>query len=181
MWPNRAAAALLAALLLGGAPVAGAIGVAPAAAEPAAASLECREDVAIFTRPAQPPLSFEVEIADTEAARARGLMYRRELPAGQGMLFIYDTPRPVSFWMRNTLIPLDLIFMDARGEIRHIHRNAIPLDETPIPGAAPGDPDRDRLMILEIAGGEAARLGLAPGQAMAHPRLDQRIARQPCR
>lgn len=176
MWPNKAAAALLAALLLGAAPPAG-----PAAAEVAAASLECREDVAIFARPSQPPLAFEVEIADTEAARARGLMYRRELPAGRGMLFIYDTPRPVSFWMRNTLIPLDLIFMDARGEIRHIHRNAIPLDETPIPGAAPGDPDRDRLMILEIAGGEAARLGLAPGQAMAHPRLDQRIALEPCR
>ncbi|MCF3972261.1 DUF192 domain-containing protein [Paracoccus salsus] len=124
---------------------------------------------------------FTVEVADDADERARGLMFRRDLAAGQGMLFIYDTPRKVSFWMRNTLIPLDLIFMDSRGVIRHIHPMATPLDETPIPGAADGDSQPERLMVLEIAGGEAARLGLAPGQAMAYPRLDRGQAAWPCR
>lgn len=97
------------------------------------------------------------------------------------MLFVYPEPQPVSFWMRNTLIPLDLIFFDETGVIRHIHRNARPLDETPIPGAAIGDPRPDRLMVLEIAGGEAARLGLAAGQQLAHPALDRAGAAWPCR
>ena len=82
--------------------------------------------------------------------------------------------------MRNTYIPLDLIFLDQAGVIRHIHPRAVPLDETPIPGAAPGDPDPDRQMILEIGGGEAERLGLAVGQPMAHPRLHQDLAALPC-
>lgn len=122
-----------------------------------------------------------IEIADTPQERAQGLMFRRDLPAGRGMLFIYEHPQPVSFWMRNTLIPLDLIFLDTQGVIRHIHRMARPLDETPIPGAAIGDPRPERLMVLEIAGGEADRLGLAVGQAMAHPRLDPLQAAWPCR
>lgn len=108
-------------------------------------------------------------------------MFRRELPRGQGMLFIYPAPVETSFWMRNTFIPLDIIFIDERGVIRHIHPEARPLDESPIPGAAPGDPDRRRLMVLEIGGGEAARLGLRAGQALAHPRLDQSRAAWPCR
>ncbi|WP_325168788.1 DUF192 domain-containing protein [Paracoccus caeni] len=125
--------------------------------------------------------SFDVEIADTDELRARGLMYRRELADDAGMLFIYDRPREVSFWMRNTYLPLDLLFMDDHGVIRHIHRNARPFDETSIPGAAIGDPNPERQMILEIAAGEADRHGLRPGMAMAHPRLDQRIAELPCR
>lgn len=126
------------------------------------------------------PVSVSVEIADDEAERARGLMYRRDLPQGNGMLFIYDNPRAVSFWMRNTYIPLDLVFLDQGGIIRHIHRNAVPLDETPIPGAAAGDPDPQRQMILEVATGEVDRLGLAVGQPMAHPRLHQDLAALPC-
>lgn len=175
MSPNSRAATLLALLLAAATP-------AMAAAEaPVSAQFACAADQALFHRDGADALSFRVEIADTEAARARGLMFRRELAPGTGMLFIYDDPRPVSFWMRNTLIPLDLVFMDAAGVIRHIHRNAVPLDETPIPGARPGDPDPARLMVLEIGGGEAARLGLTEGQAMAHPRLDARVAKLPCR
>lgn len=125
-------------------------------------------------------LSVSVELADDPQERAQGLMFRRELDEGHGMLFVYEQPQPASFWMRNTLIPLDIIFMDATGTIRHIHENARPLDETPIPGAAIGDPDPLRLMVLEIGGGEARRLGLRPGQAMAHPLLPQEQAAIPC-
>lgn len=125
--------------------------------------------------------TIRLEIADTPDERARGLMFRRTLPSGQGMLFVYDTPREVSFWMRNTLIPLDLVFMDATGVIRHIHPMAKPLDDTPIPGARSGDPDPARLMVLEIAGGEAARLGLKVGQPMAYPGLPQSLTAWQCR
>ena len=167
MSPNRAAGAALAlALLL-------------AWAGPSAADIACAPDRAIFQTD-DGPVAFQVELADDEGERARGLMFRRELDRGTGMLFIYDNPRAVSFWMRNTYIPLDLVFLDQAGVIRHIHRNARPLDETPIPGAAPGDPDPHRRMILEIGGGEANRLGLAVGQPMAHPRLHQDLAALPC-
>ncbi|WP_022708005.1 DUF192 domain-containing protein [Paracoccus zeaxanthinifaciens] len=150
MWPSKAAA-LLAVLM-------------PAAA----AAVECAPGSLVVDTGAE-TLGFRVEVADSPEERAQGLMFRKELPAGTGMLFIYESPQPVSFWMRNTLIPLDMVFADETGVIRHIHRNARPLDETPIPGAAVGDPDPDRLFVLEIAGGEADRLGLKPGQPMAHP------------
>lgn len=167
--------AVVAFLLLGSMPVAAQEGLAP---QPTA---ECRDDRALIRLSDDRALSFAIELADTEALRARGLMYRRDLPAGTGMLFVYPRPQPVSFWMRNTLIPLDMVFADARGVIRHIHANARPLDETPIPGAAVGDPDRDRLLVLEIAGGEAARLGLRSGQVLAHPDVPQETAAWPCR
>lgn len=156
---------------------------APLAAQPIvpAADAQCRSDAALIRTAGDKALSFQIEVADTPELRAQGLMFRRNLPAGQGMLFVYPEPQPVSFWMRNTLIPLDLIFFDETGVIRHIHRNARPLDETPIPGAAVGDPQPDRLMVLEIAGGEAARLGLAAGQQLAHPALDRTTAAWPCR
>nr|WP_198731936.1 DUF192 domain-containing protein [Paracoccus tegillarcae] len=125
-------------------------------------------------------LSVTVELADDPQERAQGLMFRRELDEGHGMLFVYEKPQPVSFWMRNTLIPLDLIFMDATGTVRHIHENARPLDETPIPGAAIGDPDPLRLMVLEVGGGEARELGIEAGQAMAHPLLDDDKAAISC-
>lgn len=139
----------------------------------------CAPDRAVLLTDAG-AVAFRVEIADDAAERAQGLMNRAALDRRAGMLFIYDTPREVAFWMRNTLIPLDMVFFDAAGVIRHIHHNARPLDDTPIPGAAPGDPAPQRLMILEIPGGEAARSGLAKGQAMAHPALDQRRAALPC-
>ena len=146
---------------------------------PCAAQVACSQDRAIFQTDGG-RVSIRVELADDEAERAQGLMFRQSLPRGTGMLFVYDRPQPVSFWMRNTYIPLDLIFMDSAGVIRHIHPRARPLDETPIPGAAVGDPAPERQMILEVGGGEAGRLGLAVGDAMAHPRLDQDLAALPC-
>ncbi|WBU63034.1 DUF192 domain-containing protein [Paracoccus aerodenitrificans] len=148
------------------------LSVMPAVAQPV-----CSPDLAVFP---EIDLSVNVEIADNNAERAQGLMNRESLAEDSGMLFIFEQPRETSFWMKNTLIPLDIVFMDETGTIRHVHPNAIPMDLTPIPGAAPGDPDPERLMVLEVAGGEAQRMGLKPGIAMAHPRLDQSQAAQPC-
>lgn len=145
----------------------------------AAWAAECHADQAVFHGRAT-VVRVPVEIADTDEERARGLMFRRDLPAGQGMLFIYDTPQPVSFWMRNTLIALDMVFIDARGAVRHVHAMARPLDETAIPGATPGDPAPERLMVLELPGGDAARLGIVPGMTLSHPALPQATALAPC-
>ncbi|WP_410218993.1 DUF192 domain-containing protein [Paracoccus sp. (in: a-proteobacteria)] len=159
--------------------LAGGVVAAPASLAPRAA--ECRNDRALIRISDDRALSFSIELADDVESRARGLMFRQSLPAGEGMLFVYEHPQPVSFWMRNTLIPLDMVFFDSAGVIRHIHRNARPLDETPIPGAAAGDPDPKRLMVLEIAGGEADRLGLRNGQNLGHPALVRNEAAWPCR
>jgi uncharacterized membrane protein (UPF0127 family) len=139
----------------------------------------CHADRAPFHGRGQ-TIEIAVEIADDPAERARGLMFRQELLPGQGMLFVYEHPQQVSFWMRNTLIPLDMIFIDPRGEVRHIHPMARPRDETPIPGAAAGDPAPERLMVLEVAGGDAARLGITPGMILSHPLLPQATALSPC-
>jgi len=110
---------------------------------------------------------FSVEIADDSVERARGLMYRDAMPKGAGMLFVYDRPQAVSFWMRNTRIPLDMIFIRADGHVAHVHSNARPMDETPIPGGSD-----DILMVLEINGGLAGRLGIDQGAELRHPALD---------
>ena len=123
---------------------------------------------------------FMVEIADDDEARQRGLMFRPPLPDDRGMLFQFPAAGEQSFWMRNTQIALDMIFIDARGEVRHVHPMARPLDETAIPGAAPGDPAPERLMVLEVRGGDAARLGIHPGMVLSHPRLPQQDALAPC-
>ncbi|MFV0411425.1 MAG: DUF192 domain-containing protein [Paracoccus sp. (in: a-proteobacteria)] len=149
------------------------LGLATAQAAPS-----CHPDQAVFP---DAGVTVQVEIADDPAERAQGLMNRDRLAPGTGMLFIYDSPREVAFWMKDTLIPLDMVFMDASGTIRHIHPSARPLDETAIPGAKIGDPAPERLMILEIGGGESARLGLKEGMAMAYPRLDPALAAAACR
>jgi len=92
---------------------------------------------------------FTVEIADDPQERAVGLMNRPEMPRSSGMLFIYEQPQRVAFWMENTLIPLDMLFLTPDGVVQRIHENAIPLDRTAIPG---GD---GILAVLEINGGLA--------------------------
>ncbi|SPJ22458.1 DUF192 domain-containing protein [Palleronia abyssalis] len=117
---------------------------------------------------------FAVEVADDPAERAQGLMFVEDMPTMEGMLFIYERSQPASFWMRNTLIPLDMLFLDQTGTVTRIHENAVPLDETPIPG---GDSVR---AVLEINGGMAARLGIDEGTVLRHPSLPQSLAAWPC-
>ncbi len=117
---------------------------------------------------------FTVEIADDEQERNQGLMHRESMPRSSGMLFVYPQPGSVGFWMRNTLIPLDMIFVDKAGTVRHVHHNAIPHDETPIQG---GD---GILVVLEINGGMAQTLGIVEGSQMQHPAFDQADAVWPC-
>ncbi len=123
---------------------------------------ECRSDE-VLLRWTGGTARFAVEIADDAGERAQGLMFRETMPRGAGMLFVYDRPQPVAFWMKNTLIPLDMIFVGPDGVVRHVHSNAIPGDETAIPGG-PGI-----LAVLEINGGLARAMGIAPGTQMRHP------------
>lgn len=109
--------------------------------------------------------TFTVVVADDAQERAQGLMFVESMPTLSGMLFVYDQPQPVSFWMKNTLIPLDMLFAGADGMILNIHENAIPGDLTPIPG---GD---EIQYVLEINGGLSRRLGIAEGDLMQHPSM----------
>jgi uncharacterized membrane protein (UPF0127 family) len=106
---------------------------------------------------------FTVEIADNDADRAKGLMYRKDLPQGQGMLFDFHREQEVSFWMQNTYIPLDMLFIRADGRILRIAENTEPLSTRMVPS---GGPVR---AVLEVIGGTARKLGLAPGDRVAHP------------
>lgn len=105
---------------------------------------------------------FFVEIADNDAERERGLMFRKSLAPERGMLFDFHTPREVAFWMRNTLIPLDIIYIRPDGTVLSIARNATPLSEVPIPSGGP------TLGVLELAGGRSAEIGLMPGDRIEH-------------
>ncbi len=100
---------------------------------------------------------FKVEVVDDEAGRERGLMYRRFLPQDRGMLFDFKQEAPVAFWMKNTYIPLDMIFISRKGVVTKIAANAEPLSEQLIPSGGPV------YGVLEINGGLAARLGIKPG------------------
>jgi uncharacterized protein len=106
---------------------------------------------------------FSVEIADTPQTQAQGLMFRESLPAAHGMLFVYERPGAPAFWMKNTLIPLDMLFVTPEGRVQHVHPMAVPGDLTPIPG---GD---GVLAVLEIRGGLAGAIGIGPGDEMRHP------------
>lgn len=108
---------------------------------------------------------FTVEVAADEATRETGLMNRRVVPEGEGMLFVFPKPKPVMMWMKDTLVSLDMLFIDKRGRVIGIAENTTPMDETII--ASPGDAG----YVLELAGGEAHRLGLAKGDQASGPAL----------
>ena len=108
------------------------------------------------------PVSFMVEIANTDEERMRGLMYRTSLADNAGMLFDFETPRPVSIWMKNTLISLDVIFIDADGRVLSIARNARPKSLRSMPSGGPA------LSVLEIAKGGARKYGIERGDQVRH-------------
>ena len=101
--------------------------------------------------------AFQVEMAITPEEKEHGLMFRRELPDGQGMLFDFQTDQNVAFWMKNTYIPLDMIFIRGDGSILRIAENTEPLSDRLVPS---GGPVR---AVLEVIGGTARKLGIAPG------------------
>jgi uncharacterized membrane protein (UPF0127 family) len=108
-------------------------------------------------------LKFEVELATNDTERSRGLMFRKQLGAYEGMLFDFFQEMQVSFWMKNTLIPLDMVFIAGDGTVKHVHANAVPLSTDPIPSLYPVR------AVLEINGGSAALLGIKPGDTVKNP------------
>lgn len=107
--------------------------------------------------------AFQVEIADNDATRERGLMDRRYMATDHGMLFEFDRDAPASFWMKDTYIPLDMIFIARSGVVTRIVANAEPLSERVIPSGGPC------AAVLELNGGTAASIGLKVGDKVRHP------------
>ncbi|MDQ4086682.1 MAG: DUF192 domain-containing protein [Pseudomonadota bacterium] len=106
---------------------------------------------------------FIVEVARTPDQQAQGLMHRERLGADEGMIFPFPSPRPASFWMRNTLIPLDMIFIRQDGTIARIAANTVPLSEEPVGSGEPV------AAVLELRGGRAAELGIQAGDRVSWP------------
>ena len=153
------------------------LGASMMAADPAMAQLPRQDPKACKGQPEIKPLeplqvrtdkgvsSFQVEIADSEMEREYGLMCRRALAPDRGMLFLFAKATPQMFWMRNTLIPLDIIYIGADGRVVSISRNVRPLDESGAPSAGPAK------FVLELAAGRAAQIGLLPGDRVLHRAL----------
>jgi hypothetical protein len=114
-----------------------------------------------------------VSVADDAQERARGLMFVDQMPLLEGMLFVYDAPQPAQFWMKNTLIPLDMLFVGSDGVIRSIHENAIPGDLAVIDGG------EGIKFVLELNGGLTRRLGITVGDSLQHPAIGM-DAKRPC-
>jgi len=109
--------------------------------------------------------SYTVEVATTLGEQAKGLMFRRSLPQSQGMIFLYDPPREIGMWMRNTYIPLDMIFIDAKNRVHRIatHTEPFSTDIIPSGGAVAA--------VLELNAGQADKIGLKPGDEVVYPGL----------
>jgi len=109
------------------------------------------------------PHRFKVELAETPEQMTQGLMFRTSLAPDAGMLFDYKEPTMATMWMRNTLIPLDMLFVDAQGRIVNIHERAVPQSDDVIAAAEPVR------AVIELNGGTVARLGIEPGDRVIHP------------
>ena len=151
---------------------------AAAACSPLAASSTTAQAPAAATTPAVHPVSgltvipltvtsasgahvFKVEVASTPAEQSRGLMFRAEMGADEGMIFPMEPPRPAAFWMKNTVIPLDIIFIGPDRKVLTIAANAVPYDLQPLPSVG------DAACVLELIGGHAAQLGIKPGDKVS--------------
>jgi uncharacterized membrane protein (UPF0127 family) len=164
--PWTVAAAAVLALLAAAAPAARGDAVRPLSAFP-------RERLAIETRSARRHL-FEAWRADTPQTRAQGLMFVSELRADRAMIFVYDPPQRAGMWMKNTLIPLDMLFVDDGGCVVKIHPRALPGDLTGIAADVPV------VLVVELAGGTAASLGLSQGDRVMRPDAGWPRESRPC-
>ena len=117
---------------------------------------------------------FTVEVAADQAAREKGLMFRDHMASSAGMIFVYQAPTHARFWMKNTLIPLDMIFADETGRVTVVQSDAIPQDLTPIDGG------EGVMYVLEINGGLAARIGIDAGAEMRADVIDPTKAAWSC-
>jgi uncharacterized membrane protein (UPF0127 family) len=111
------------------------------------------------------PQKFTVEVARTRAQQEFGLMFRKSMDADKGMIFLWDKPQVITMWMKNTAIPLDMIFLDQSGTIVHISPDAKPESTDVISSIFPAS------AVIELGGGTAARLGIATGQKVDSPDL----------
>ena len=125
----------------------------------------CADDSRLVIQSGNGDHAFTVEVVDTPETRAQGLMFRSQLAPDAGMLFDFQESREVSFWMRNTLIYLDMIFITEEGLVANVHANAVPHDPTSISSDGPV------MFVLEIPGGRAAELGIKAGDRVVHPRI----------
>jgi uncharacterized membrane protein (UPF0127 family) len=118
------------------------------------------EQVPLTIRSGSKLHNFTVEVARSGEEQATGLMNRQSLAPDRGMIFPYDPPQDAAFWMKNTLIPLDMIFIRSDGSIARIAANTVPLSLDPVPAGEPV------AAVLEIAGGRSAELGIRPGDTV---------------
>lgn len=125
----------------------------------------CSSDDRLVVQTATGAHPFTVEVVDTPESRQQGLMFRQSLAKDAGMLFDFKTERETSFWMQNTFIPLDMIFIAADGVVKTVHVNARPHDTTSISSQVPVQ------FVLEIPGGRSVEIGLKPGDRIEHARI----------
>lgn len=135
---------------------------APIVIPPKASVIFEKENISVLKQDGE-ELYFHVELAKTGAQKSQGLMYRTDMPENEGMLFLFNSPSKLSFWMKNTLIPLDMLFLHPDGTIHHIHHNAKPQDETSITSKY------DSKAVLELNGGTADKMGIKEGDKVIHP------------
>lgn len=137
------------------------LGVAHAEEPSAVVEPAPTEPLAIVTKDGR--RAFKVEVMRNDAQRAKGLMYRRSMAADHGMLFDFERPLPVNMWMKNTYLPLDMVFIRSDGSIARIAADTEPLSTQIIPSGEPV------LSVLELNAGTAAKLGIRPGDRVEHP------------
>ncbi len=136
---------------------------APQAASAAASGAATAALVPLTVQTAAGPRRFRVAVARTAEEQARGLMFRETMPADEGMIFPMDPPRPASFWMKNTILPLDMIFIRADGTIARVAERTVPYSLDTVDSGEPV------AAVLELNGGAAAAAGMAPGDTVKWP------------
>ena len=140
---------------------------------PPVAAQSAAQDAAAKTEPLtivskSGPKRFEVEVMRDDASRSRGLMFRRHMAAEHGMLFDFERTEPVTMWMKNTYLPLDMVFIRPDGTVSRIAADTEPLSTAIIPSGSPV------VAVLELNAGTAAKLGIQPGDRVEHPLFKRR-------